>query len=229
MNTFEAGVVARLKAAGLLDVAERAAKRAAKRAELRLADCIVPGEATGGHRALWRELARRTTPDRVSEIVGFPVAAVRREMVPEARPTPAPASAPRAKVAARPQAPARLPEIPDLEVPDGPAPKRTSWSAMGTVQKCVVLAEREGVLHHLHATAERHAVSVFALLGPSRVGRVVRARREAAWRLHELAGLGSPRIGEILGGRDHSTILHHLRVFEPDADLRALGPGKAAA
>lgn len=228
MNTFEAAVIARLKAAGLLDVAERAAKRE----ELRLADCIAPGEVTGGHRALWRELARHATPDRVAEIVAFPAAAVRREMIPEARPTPAPASAPREKkpkVAAEPRAPARLPEIPDLEVPKGPAPRRTSWSAMGTVQKCIVLAEREGVLHHLHATAERHAVSVFAVVGPSRMGRHVRARREAAWRLHELAGLGSPRIGEILGGRDHSTILHHLRVFVPDAELRALIQRKAVA
>lgn len=230
MNTFEGGVIARLKAANLLDVAERAAKRV----ELRLADCIAPGEVTGGHRALWRELAKHKTPDRVAEVVGFPAADVRREAImgeptpPPPRPS-QPSSERRPKVKREPAAPLVLPEIPDLEVPPDPTPRKTSWSAMGTTSKCLALAEREGVLHHLHATAELHAVSLFAILGPRRDARFVRARREAAWRLRALAGLSSVRIGEVLGDRDHTTILHHLRTFEPDAELRKLLSTKAAA
>ncbi len=40
MNTNNVAIVARLKAAGLLDIAERAAKRE----ELKFAHCIEPGE-----------------------------------------------------------------------------------------------------------------------------------------------------------------------------------------
>lgn len=68
MNAFEAGVVARLKEAGLLDIAERVAKREG----LKLADCIAPGDITGAHTALWLVLCKHTSPVRVAEIVAFP-------------------------------------------------------------------------------------------------------------------------------------------------------------
>jgi hypothetical protein len=160
-----------------------------------------------------------------------------RAAPPKARPAPPPRREPREKKPAKaakkakvePSAPLVLPEIPDLEVPDAIPPQKTSWPAIGATTRFVDLAAREGVLHHLHAAAERHGVPVFAVVGPSRDARFVRARREAVWRLHALAGFSSVRIGEILGGRDHTTILHHLRTFKPSADLLALLPGKEAA
>lgn len=87
MNATAAAIVARLKAAGLLDVAERAAKRV----ELRLADCIEPGDVTGGHRALWTALAKeKKTPVQIAAIVGFTEAVVAAEL-------PEPESGPRTK------------------------------------------------------------------------------------------------------------------------------------
>jgi len=98
VNTFEAAVIARLKAAGLLAVAERAAKRV----DLRLADCISPGEVTGGHRALWTALAtEKKTAGQIAVLVGFPAESVRAEIpaaggprVRKVPPPPAPAVAP---------------------------------------------------------------------------------------------------------------------------------------
>lgn len=90
MNTFEAAVVARLKAAGLLEIAERAAKRV----ELRLRDCITSEEVTGGHRALWAALAgTKKTPAQIAALVGFQEAVVAAVM-------PAPESGPRVRKAA---------------------------------------------------------------------------------------------------------------------------------
>ena len=78
-------IVERLKRAGLLDVAERAAKRV----ELRLVDCIAgPPEVTGGHRALWSALAREKTPAQIAALVGWPEAAVARELPAPAAPPP---------------------------------------------------------------------------------------------------------------------------------------------
>jgi len=98
MNVFEAGVIARLKEAGLLDIAERVAKREG----LKLAACIAPGEITGAHVALWVVLCKHASPRRVADLVAFPeegVLAALREALPQARLAPPPASG------ARPTAP----------------------------------------------------------------------------------------------------------------------------
>jgi hypothetical protein len=95
VNAFQVAVVQRLQRAGLLQVAERAAKRI----ELRLADCIAPGEVTGGHVALWKALAKEgQTPGQIADLVGFPATEVTPHLpVPAPRVTPAPESGPRAK------------------------------------------------------------------------------------------------------------------------------------
>lgn len=97
INTEAVSIVERLKRAGLLVTAERAAARV----ELRLKDCISFGEVTGGHVALWRALlsVSKSTRD-VAILTGWRQDVIAREtatpltavVVPEPRPTPSPAS-----------------------------------------------------------------------------------------------------------------------------------------
>lgn len=124
INGDAISIVGRLKRAGLLETAERAAARA----ELRLKDCISIGEVTGGHVALWRALlAAGKTPREVAILVQWREEVIVREtkpsgavtpvvvVVPEPRPTPAPKSGVR-KTSPKPTAP-RQPKAPPPAAP----------------------------------------------------------------------------------------------------------------
>lgn len=68
MNLSAAMINTNLKAAGLLQVAERAAKREG----LRLVDVVALGPVTSGHQALWRALAREGKSAReIGTILGW--------------------------------------------------------------------------------------------------------------------------------------------------------------
>lgn len=241
-DPFVLAALGRLQRAGLLDVVERAAKRS----DLLVRHVLTPGEVTGGHRAAWQALrgAGRTAAE-IAGLVGFPVAVVAQRLAeevpgdaapaPVAAPPKPPAKEPRPKAPPKAPKPTKapravaLPEVPDLEVPAAAPPRKTEWQAVSTISKCLRAAERAGMLPHLHAAAERHGVTVTAIVGAGRDANIVRARREAVWRLSALAGLSSVRIGLILGERDHSTILDYLKKFTPDASLLALAPQREAA
>jgi hypothetical protein len=55
-------------------------------------------------------------------------------------------------------------------------------------------------------------------------GAVMQARFEACWRAREETGLSLPLIGKLLGGRDHTTILHSVRMYERFRDQLRGGP-----
>ena len=51
-----------------------------------------------------------------------------------------------------------------------------------------------------------------AILGPSRLARLVRARQEVMWRLRQAPfGWSYHRIGRFMRSRDHTTALHGVR------------------
>jgi chromosomal replication initiation ATPase DnaA len=65
-------------------------------------------------------------------------------------------------------------------------------------------------------TALDHGLTIANMLGPKRDRRHARARFDAAARLRAVTHGGKPRyslpqIGQMLGGRDHTTILSGLR------------------
>lgn len=64
------------------------------------------------------------------------------------------------------------------------------------------------------AVASDYGLGKGDLVGRSRRFPVVRARQEAMWRLRTLRGLSLAQIGRMLGGRDHTTILHGVRRHE---------------
>ncbi|MCC7077320.1 MAG: chromosomal replication initiator protein DnaA [Acidimicrobiia bacterium] len=63
----------------------------------------------------------------------------------------------------------------------------------------------------MRETATAYDVTVEDLVGPSRRRPLVVARQVAMYLHRELTDLSLPRIGEIFGGRDHTTVLHAQR------------------
>ena len=60
----------------------------------------------------------------------------------------------------------------------------------------------------LAATSESFGVSITELEGPSRRQPLARARQVAMYLIRELTDLSLPKIGQLFGGRDHTTVLH---------------------
>ncbi len=75
----------------------------------------------------------------------------------------------------------------------------------------------------LTATAAAFGVSISDLEGPSRRQPLARARQVAMYICRELTDLSLPKIGQLFGGRDHTTVLHGVntvkRLIQTDQDL----------
>lgn len=68
----------------------------------------------------------------------------------------------------------------------------------------------------LKRVADVHKLTVADLKGPSRKAAICRARREAIAMIRHDTKLSSTQIGHLLGGRDHTTILHALKTWEAE-------------
>jgi chromosomal replication initiator protein len=66
--------------------------------------------------------------------------------------------------------------------------------------------------------ALRHALTVEDLRGPSRARRVAWPRQELMWRARRETRLSLPQIGDRLGGRDHTTVIHGVRAHQARLD-----------
>lgn len=64
----------------------------------------------------------------------------------------------------------------------------------------------------LREVAERHGISLAELRGPCRKRPFFEARSEAAYRL-KMAGCSYPRIGRLLGNRDHTSAFHAVKKY----------------
>lgn len=65
----------------------------------------------------------------------------------------------------------------------------------------------------LLAIAEKHGVTVQEIIGRRRFSNLIAARFEAVYEITKATGWSLPRIGRLFN-RDHTTILHCLRVME---------------
>ncbi len=70
----------------------------------------------------------------------------------------------------------------------------------------------------LPAVARYFGVSLDDLKGKVRERKIVVPRQVAMYLLREDARLSLPEIGQVLGGRDHSTVLHGVRTIQADLD-----------
>jgi chromosomal replication initiation ATPase DnaA len=59
----------------------------------------------------------------------------------------------------------------------------------------------------------KHGITRKELKSDSRMGHYVAARQELSYRLREECCLSLPQIGMILGGKDHTTVLHGCRRY----------------
>jgi chromosomal replication initiation ATPase DnaA len=75
------------------------------------------------------------------------------------------------------------------------------------------------------ATARKHGLTAADLTGPSRSRQVSHARGMAMYLSRRLTPASLGTIGTAFGGRDHTTVLHGIRVTE---ERRSLHPGIAA-
>ncbi|MCX8067650.1 MAG: hypothetical protein N3B68_07540, partial [Anaerolineae bacterium] len=76
----------------------------------------------------------------------------------------------------------------------------------------------------LQAVADFYNVDLEELRGSSRRQGIVRPRQVACYLLRQEAGASLPQIGQWLGGRDHTTVLHACEriaaLVEEDGALR---------
>jgi len=71
----------------------------------------------------------------------------------------------------------------------------------------------------MYEVAIKHGVRVSDLRGPSRTKRFVIARQEAMWEIRNRRPTFSlPQIGRLFGKRDHTTVLHGIRVHQKRLD-----------
>ncbi len=201
MNTNNVAIVARLKAAGLLDIAERAAKRE----ELKFAHCIEPGEVTGGHRALWRALAAAGQSNtRIAALLGWPQSEIDRELVPAPKPTPAPKSGVRRRDGLTAEDVAAIVEA-------AVSPLREELRALRATPPPVPVFDAEAWLdvrgdlgREVRTIATRAGVQVSELLSKARGKHLTAVRFEIVAFLTN-RGLSQPDIGRFLR-RDRASI-----------------------
>lgn len=67
-------------------------------------------------------------------------------------------------------------------------------------------------------TAIQHGLTVDDLTGESLLRHIARARQDAMWRLWRVGKWSFPAIGKMLGGRDHTTIIHGKNAHQARLD-----------
>ena len=77
----------------------------------------------------------------------------------------------------------------------------------------VDIAERgRWIREIIDQVAAKHGFTYLEMVGRRRTADVVRARQEAYWRCMRETVFSVPTIGRHFGGRDHTTVLHGVRV-----------------
>ena len=66
----------------------------------------------------------------------------------------------------------------------------------------------------MQAVSEYYNVTLSELIGPTRKREITVPRQVAIYLTREMTGMSLPQIGEVFGGRDHTTIMHSCKVME---------------
>ncbi len=112
-----------------------------------------------------------------------------------------------------------------------PAAEEKAAGAADGMRDVMAQAEKERcrrmgvppVARVLQTVARETGVSVEEMRGARRTRHLVQARQVAAWLLARTRPeLSLPQIGRLLGGRDHTTIIHAIRTVEGSERLLAL-------
>lgn len=68
--------------------------------------------------------------------------------------------------------------------------------------------------------AQQYGLTFADLESPSRKRDVAHPRQHVMWMLRQTTVLSLPQIGRLLGGRDHTTVIHGIRAYEARLDAR---------
>lgn len=75
----------------------------------------------------------------------------------------------------------------------------------------------------ISATADYFAIALDDLYGPSRAQQIATARQIAMYLCRELTPLSLPKIGQLFGGRDHTTVMYaHKKIVQLIAERRSI-------
>jgi hypothetical protein len=95
--------------------------------------------------------------------------------------------------------------------PIGPANLRIDLRLVCDGQ--VILNRTRGPRTIMIAVAEEHGLTVEDMLSSARMAGHVKARAVCAHRLHK-SGKSLPQVGELMGGRDHTTIMYLIHTYD---------------
>jgi chromosomal replication initiator protein len=98
---------------------------------------------------------------------------------------------------------------------------QTAEKALGTAIHAPAQVTIEQIMD---VVASHFGLRVDDLIGPRRTRAIARPRQVCMFLARELTDMSLPRIGEALGGRDHTTIMHGCdkigALFEKDDEMR---------
>lgn len=97
--------------------------------------------------------------------------------------------------------------------------RRRAMAAEAAMRKAALAAEQSAFAISTRSVAKgivldvcvKHGVTLAEICSEQRAKRLVEARHEAAYRLKKETTWSLPKIGQFLGGRDHSSIFHAVR------------------
>ena len=75
-------------------------------------------------------------------------------------------------------------------------------------------SERVTASDIIHEVCQRYGILKQDLISGTRQRHIAKPRQECMFRLSNEMGMSLPQIGRILGGRDHTTVLHGIRAHE---------------
>lgn len=73
----------------------------------------------------------------------------------------------------------------------------------------------------LEAVATYEGIAVDDLIGQNRSAKIAVPRQIAMYLLREINDISFPQIGELLGGRDHTTVMYGIKKIDDDEKLRS--------
>lgn len=84
-------------------------------------------------------------------------------------------------------------------------------AATGVAYPLARLAPHISGARIVHEEARRAGISAAQMCGAKRTAKIILARHRAIWRMSKTLGMSSVVIGQIVGNRDHGTILSSLK------------------
>ena len=96
------------------------------------------------------------------------------------------------------------------------------------VEADVLTWEKQEAAKIIIDVAIKHGTTVALMRSATRAQKVADARFEAFYRIFSEVGMTQSAIGGLLGDRDHSTVLHGIRVHASRLDVGVVDNGSAA-